>query len=117
MEAESNYWFIWLIYLAASAIFYPIYWRLTRFGRQRWLSYSARALMAALILTPWYANIQGATMAPALMVMTLDAITIGTEAAVRAMVPLLAAMLLAEVVATVFWVSRRKRKRAGKTEA
>ena len=117
MEAETNYWLIWTVYLAASAVFFPIYWRLTRFGRLRWLSYSARALMAALILTPWYANIQGNTMAPALMVMTLDAITIGTDSATRALVPLLSGMLVAEVIATVFWISRRKRKRAGKTEA
>lgn len=109
MEAESNYWLIWLAYLAASAVFYPIFWRLTAFKRRRWLSYSLRTMMAALILTPWYANSQSDTLAPALMVAMLDAITVGGKAATRASVPLLLALILAEGVATVLWFLRRRR--------
>jgi len=109
MEAANNFWLIWLVYLAASAVFYPLFWRLTAFTNRRWLSYSLRATMAALILTPWYANTQGDTLAPALMVTTLDAITIGGDAATRASVPLFLALLLAECVATVMWFLHRRR--------
>jgi hypothetical protein len=110
MEAETDYWLIWLVYLGGSGIFYPIFWRYTAFRRARWLSYSLRALMAALILTPWYANTQGETLAPALMVATLDAITIGSEAAIRAGVPLVMALFFAEILATILWFAHRRKK-------
>jgi len=110
MEAETDYWLIWLLYMGASLVFYPIFWRYTAFHRALWLSCSLRALMAALILTPWYANTQGEALAPALMVATLDAITIGTEAATRAAVPLVLGLILAEIVATVWWVVLRKKQ-------
>ena len=113
MEAESNYWLIWLVYLAASAVFYPVFWRLTAFSRRRWLSYSLRATMAALILTPWYANTQSDTLAPALMIAALDAITIGGDAVARASTPLLLALILAECVATVLWFLHRRRAPTG----
>ena len=83
MEVEVNYWLIWIIYLVASAIFYWGFWLVTDFNKAKWTSYSLRAAAAALILTPWYANIQGETMAPALMVMTLDLITNGRGAVAR----------------------------------
>mgnify|MGYP006304855795 CR=1 FL=1 len=110
MEASYNFVLIWAVYLIASAVFYAIYWRLTAFRRRLWLSYSLRAVMAALILTPWYANTQDSVVAPALMVTTLDAITIGREAALRAMVPLLLALLAAEVLASVIWFARIRSK-------
>ena len=110
MEASHNFVLIWAVYLLASAVFYAIYWRLTAFRRRRWLSYSLRAVMAALILTPWYANTQDSVLAPALMVTTLDAITIGSDAAVRAMVPLLLALLAAEVFACLLWFARKRSK-------
>lgn len=110
MEASHNFFLIWAVYLLASAVFYTIYWRLTAFRRRLWLSYSLRAVMAALILTPWYANTQDAVLAPALMVTTLDAITIGTDAAVRALVPLALALLGAEVLASLVWFARIRSK-------
>ena len=87
MDVEANYWLIWIIYLLASAIFYWVFWQVTDFDNAKWMSYSLRAVTAAVILTPWYANIQGETMAPALMVMTLDLITNGRGAVARSAVP------------------------------
>jgi len=109
MGVESNFWVIWVIYAAAASLFYWIFWRVTAFKRARWIAYSMRGLMLALIITPWYANTEGTSLAPALMVMTLDAITIGTSAASRAMVPLLLALLLAEFVASLLYFIQRKR--------
>ena len=116
MDADTNYWLIWIVYLAAAGVFYPIFWKVTRF-RWRWLGYSLRGLMAALIFTPWYANDQLNVLAPALMVAALDAITIGAEAASRASVPLVLALLTAEILATIIWLVHRKRKSAAKTRA
>ena len=115
MEATSaaapNYLLIWLIYLAATAVFYYVYWRVTAFRKRRWLSYSLRALMLALILTPWYANTQGEVLAPALMVVALDTITIGIDAMGRALVPLTLSLLLAEIFASLIWLIQRKKEK------
>jgi len=111
MEADSSYWLVWMIYLAASALFYGFFWRLTRFRRVLWTAYSLRAIAAAIILTPWYANAQGTTLAPALMVVALDAMTIGSEAATRSIIPLLLAIILAEALATmIYFIKKRQYK-------
>ena len=114
MEVEVNYWLIWIIYLVASAIFYWIFWRVTDFDKAKWTSYSLRALAAAVILTPWYANIQGETMAPALMVMTLDLITNGREAVVRSAIPMVLAIIAAEVVVTIFYFIQKNRAKVAR---
>lgn len=95
MESTGNYWLLWLIYLSASAVFFLMFWRLTRFPQAQWLSYLLRATLIALALTPWYANQQSSVLAPALMVLMLDLITIGGSAAARSLVPLTLALVLA----------------------
>ncbi|MCG8413475.1 MAG: hypothetical protein MI746_04560 [Pseudomonadales bacterium] len=112
MEAGDNFLMIWLIYGLAACVFYWVFWRITAFNRQRWISYSLRALMLTLIATPWYANVEGTTLAPALMVVTLDAITIGLDAAGRGLVPLVLALIVAEFVATLMYFFSRKSKKA-----
>ena len=88
MESIGNYWFFWTLYLVSAVIFVVIFWRITRFERAIWTSYSMRAVALAIIFTPWYSNPQDSVMAPALMVAALDAITGGFEAAFRSFVPL-----------------------------
>ena len=108
MEVEANYWLIWIIYLVAGAIFYWGFWLVTDFNKAKWTSYSLRAAAAAVILTHWYANIQGETMAPALMVMTLDLITNGRGAVARSAVPLVLAIIVAEIAVTTFYFIQKK---------
>lgn len=109
MAVEFNYLLIWIIYLTAGAIFYCIFWRATRSERANWGSYSIRAVVAAIILTPWYANAQGDTMAPALMVMTLDLITIGTDSVVRGAIPIALSVIAAEIAASgLYLIAKRK---------
>lgn len=100
---------IWLVYLAAAVVFYWLFWRLTDF-RRRGFSYPLRAVMAAIIFTPWYANSQDATLAPALMVVLMDTITIGSDAAVRAFVPLFLAVVLAIVLSLVVLLVKKAKK-------
>ena len=109
MVVETNYWIIWLIYLAASGIFFALFWFLTEFKSAVWSSYSLRAVAAAIILTPWYANTQGESFAPALMIMTLDLITIGGETISRAAIPLLLSVFVAEVAVTIFYFIQKRR--------
>lgn len=99
--AVPNYWLFWLAYLLAAAVFYGLFWVVTGSLKTGWLPYMLRAVMAAIILTPWYTNSQDSLLAPALMIVALDAITIGADAAVRALVPLVLAILLSLVVAVL----------------
>lgn len=107
MATDVNYLLIWFVYLTASVVFYSIFWRATAFQHAKWLSYSLRAVSAAVILTPWYANVQGESMAPALMVMSLDLITIGFESMARTAIPLVLSILVAEIVASAIYLIQK----------
>ena len=98
--------------LIAGAIFYGVFWLVTKFNKAKWTSYSLRAAAAAIILTPWYANIQGETMAPALMVMTLDLITIGGEAVPRSAIPLVLAIIASQIVVAIVYFIQKNRAEA-----
>lgn len=111
MGAETNYPAVWLVYLTAGLAFYGVFWRMTAPVRGRWLRRSARAVMAAVILAPAYTSRQSATMAPALMVMALDAIAIGPGAAMRAMTPLALSVIGAEIVVAAAHFAERRRRR------
>ena len=78
----ANYALIWAIYLAASAVFFAVFWKFSGLlGRlPAWL---LRTILAALILTPAWPRGGGEVPAPALMVAALDGIGSGPEAAAR----------------------------------
>lgn len=109
MDSIANYWFFWLLYLAAGIIFTVIFWRATRFRNSIWASYNLRGVAIAVIFTPWYSNPLDSGMAPALMVATLDAITVGGSAAYRSFVPLILAILFALTVAGIMAFARKRR--------
>ena len=67
-----------------------------------------RAVIAAIIVTPWYANAYGAALAPAWMVVLLDAITIGNDVTVRAGIPLIFSIIVAELIATTIYLVKLK---------
>ena len=67
-----------------------------------------RAVIAAIIVTPWYANAYGAALAPAWMVILLDAITIGSDATVRAGIPFIFSIIVAELIATTIYIVKLK---------
>jgi len=88
MSDISNVLLAWAACLIAGAIFFAVFWRVTRFKKRHLLSYCLRVVVLALMLTPWYVSDQGSLLAPALIIVLMDSITIGPEAAVRAFVPL-----------------------------
>ena len=47
MEVEANYLLIWIVYLIAGAIFYGVFWLVTKFNKAKWTSYSLRAAAAS----------------------------------------------------------------------
>lgn len=91
----------WAVYGVAGTVFYALFWRMTRFRRLPGLGWYLRALMLAAIATPWYVSSDSALLAPAIIVLAMDAITISGSAAVRAFVPLLLSHLAALVLVTV----------------
>ena len=109
MGIDSNYFLLWCLYIVAGLSFYISLWWLTRSSAIKLLNYSVRGIMAAVIFTPWSANIYGDTLAPALMVLVLDLITIGENSAARAAVPLILAIIIAELIAIgLCWKNRRR---------
>lgn len=108
MEPVTNYWLLWAVYLSASAVFFGVFWPMTRFRRHQWLSLFLRGTVIAFAFTPWYANPEGTVLAPALMVVMLDAITIGGAAAVRALVPLFLAVILTWILVFAWYLFTRK---------
>jgi hypothetical protein len=109
MTDPTNFWIAWAVYCAAGLLFYLVFWRVTRFRRHRVASYTLRAVMLAIIATPWYVSDTGSAMAPALIIVLMDAITIGGDAAVRAFVPLFLAIMIAVVGALLLMLIRRGR--------
>ena len=109
MDSIGNYWFFWTLYLGAAVLFTGIFWRVTRFKRAIWASYSLRAVAIAVIFTPWYSNSQESVMAPALMVVALDAITGGFEAAFRSLVPLILAVLFGLLLAGIMSFFKKRK--------
>ena len=104
----ANYGSFWLAYLAAAAVFLILLWRFAAFPQRVFLNYSLRAFFLALLLTPWTANTNDPYFAPALMVMTLDTITLGSQAGLRAFVPLFVALVCAQLIATILWLRSRR---------
>lgn len=89
----------WAIYLTAGTLCYVLFYRSTRWIRPKVLANSLRGIMIALIYTPWYVASDQDLMAPAVIVILLDIITLGPDEFVRAFVPLMMAMVLALLVA------------------
>lgn len=98
----------WAIYLVAGTICYVLFYRATAAIRPKTLANVLRGIMFALIYTPWYIAADNDLMAPVLMVITLDMITLGGDAFIRGFVPLLLALCLA-VLTGLFWNMIKKK--------
>lgn len=85
----------WAIYIGAGALCFVIFYRFTGLIRIKTIANALRALMIALMFTPWYVSPDENLLAPALIVILLDMVTVGGTSFVRALVPLLMTMMLA----------------------
>ena len=75
MITQNDILLISLIYLIAGVVFFLLFWRFISILKIELLVYMFRGLLASLIFTPWFINLQETTLAPALMVAMLDMIT------------------------------------------
>lgn len=97
----------WGIYIAAGALCFVIFYRTTGAIRFKPIANSLRGMMLALMFTPWYVTADGDLLAPAIIVMMLDMVTIGGTSFVRAMVPLALSVFAAFVIALTLPLIRR----------
>jgi hypothetical protein len=88
MLNESSYLMAIYIYVgAAGVLIVYVGWWLSRHWRAAWVTLVV-LLMAALLLTPAYPKEGVQTMAPALVVVAFQAMTVGAEGAAHAVRPL-----------------------------
>ena len=97
----------WGIYIAAGTLCFIIFYRTTGAIRFKPIANGLRAIMLAFMFTPWYVTAEGDLLAPAIIVMMLDLVTIGGTAFVRAMVPLGLSIVGALVVALILPLIRK----------
>ena len=96
----------WAIYLAAGTVCYVLFYKATGIIGIKLIANILRGIMIALIYTPWYVAADKDLMAPAVMVIMLDLITVGGNAFVRALVPLTLALIAAVITPVLISIVR-----------
>jgi len=96
----------WAVYLTAGTLCYILFYKATGAIGFKPLANVLRGIMLALIYTPWYVAADEDLMAPAVIVILLDMITIGGDAFIRGLVPLTLALIAAIVAALLAGVLR-----------
>ena len=118
---SSDYTMAWLVYGMAGVIVTLLCWLVLRHIRPRELGVLLLLWLLALLYTPWYVLPDQDLLAPALIIFLMDALTIDMETAIRALIPLVMAMLTGLFVTIVggisyrLWRRRRRKTAHGKT--
>lgn len=96
----------WAVYLTAGTVCYVLFYKATGVIGIKVIANILRGIMIALIYTPWYVAADKDLMAPAVIVILLDLITVGGNSFVRALVPLTLALTAAIVIPILFSIGR-----------
>lgn len=99
-ESQNSTLLVWSVYLTSSVIFGVMFFQITKTDRFEFLSSIVRAVFLAAAYTPWYVTEASESLAPALMIFTLDLIT-GAGDPVRPLVPLLLSILVIVSIASI----------------
>lgn len=110
MEA-ADYRLAWIIYIAAGLLVAFMCWRVLQKYLLRELAYLLECVLLALMFTPAYVLQDQTIMAPALMVFIMDSITIEPKAGIRALIPLVLALIAALLVSVALSLVYRWRQR------
>jgi len=97
----------WAVYIACGALCYMIFYRFTGMIRFKPIANSLRAILLAVMFTPWYVSPDSDLLAPALIVILLDMVTVGGTSFVRALVPLTMSIGAAVFIALFMRVFKR----------
>jgi hypothetical protein len=110
MEAR-DYLIAWILYGLAAVIFSIVAWVLFRRYLWREVAYLLECWMLAIFFTPARVLAEQDIMAPAIIVFVMDSVTINPAAGIRALIPLVMALLGMLVVAILLSVVYRFRQR------
>ena len=110
MEA-ADYRMAWIIYTMAGIVLAFLAWRVLYKYLLREVAYLLQCFLLALMFTPAYVLEDQRIMAPALIVFLMDVITISPTAGIRALIPLVLALMVALIVAVLLIISHRIRLR------
>ncbi len=113
---SQDYFVAWSIYLAAGIVFSLISWKVMKRYFWREIAYLLESLLLAIIFTPWYVLPEEELLAPALIVFMLDLITVDLTTSIRALIPLVMAMLFGIIVTLILSIIYRI-KRRGQTSS
>lgn len=97
----------WAVYIACGTLCYMIFYRFTGMIRFKPVANTLRAILLALMFTPWYVSPDSDLLAQALIVILLDMVTVGGTSFVRALVPLSMSVGVAVFVALFMRVFKR----------
>lgn len=113
MEA-ADYRMAWVVYVVAGAVLNLLSWKVLQRYLFRELAYVVQCVLLALMFTPWWVleDPSQHVMAPALIVFLMDVITIEPKAGIRALIPLVMALVVALLVATALIINYRWRRRS-----
>ena len=110
MEA-ADYRMAWIIYTMAGILLAFLAWRVLYKYLLREVAYLLQCFLLALMFTPAYVLEDQRIMAPALIVFLMDVITVSPTAGIRALIPLVLALMVALIVAVLLIISHRIRLR------
>ena len=110
MEA-ADYRMAWIIYTMAGIVLAFLAWRVLYKYLLREVAYLLQCFLLALMFTPAHVLEDQRIMAPALIVFLMDVITVSPTAGIRALIPLVLALMVALIVAVLLIISHRIRLR------
>lgn len=112
MEA-GDYTSAWVVYSLAGVVLSWLVWAQLRKLRPRELGWLLQFWFLALVFTPWEVETGSPVRAPALLIVVMDAITVSSESAIRALIPLVMALtgglLLTLLLSFGYRLLRRRR--------
>jgi len=107
----GEYYSAWSVYLIAGIIFSVLSWKVLKRLLWRELAYLLQCLLLAIIFTPWYVLPEEEILAPAVIIFMLDLVTIDATTSIRALIPLVMAMLSAVIATVILSIVYRIRRR------
>ncbi|MCR8921741.1 hypothetical protein NO559_03095 [Dasania sp. GY-MA-18] len=108
----GDYLLAWGSYVTAALLLLLLLWRMTAAIKLIDLRIILVILAAALLFTPVPVEPGSAYWAPAFMAALIDAVTIGAEAGIKRLWPILIVMLLLVVLSLIARVLRHRQKSA-----
>lgn len=103
----GDYTTAWIVYSLAALVLAGVSWRVLRRLPLKEVAWLLECWLLALLFTPWYVLPDDTIMAPALIVFVMDAVTVSVESAIRALIPLVLALLSGVLVTVVLSVVTR----------